>query len=60
MSELSEFRGEVKGWLAENCPAGARGEGEVHLGTTKKAYDRDSDLPNIKKYLKLVRNKVKS
>jgi tetratricopeptide (TPR) repeat protein len=25
-----------------------------------KAYDLDSELPNIKKYLKLVRNKVKS
>ena len=25
-----------------------------------RAYDLDSELPNIKKYLKLVRNKVKS
>ncbi len=42
MSELQDFRQDVRGWLAEHCPAGARGEGEIHLGTTKKTYDRDT------------------
>ena len=42
MSELQEFRQDVRGWLAEHCPTGARGEGEIHLGTTKKTYDRDT------------------
>ena len=41
MSELQAFREEVKGWLGEHCPAGARDEGDIHLGTTKKNYHRD-------------------
>ena len=43
MSELQAFREEVRGWLGEQCPEGARGEGDIHLGTTKKTYDRDLD-----------------
>ena len=43
MSELQAFREEVRGWLGEHCPEGARGEGDIHLGTTKKAYHRDVD-----------------
>ena len=43
MSELQAFREEVRGWLGEHCPEGARGEGDIHLGTTKKTYDRDLD-----------------
>ena len=43
MSELQAFREEVRGWLGEHCPEGARGEGVIHLGTTKKTYDRDLD-----------------
>ena len=35
MSEQSEFRAEVRDWLAENCPPGARGEGQVPTGSTK-------------------------
>ena len=41
MSELVEFREEVRGWLAENCPDGARGEGPVHLGTKRVNYPSD-------------------
>ena len=43
MSELQAFREEVKSWLGEHCPEGARGEGDIHLGTTKKTYHRDVD-----------------
>ena len=43
MSELQAFREEVRGWLGEHCPEGARGEGDIHLGTTKKTYHRDVD-----------------
>ena len=43
MSELQAFREEVRGWLGEHCPEGARGEGDIHLGTNKKTYDRDVD-----------------
>ncbi len=35
MSELSEFREETRAWLNENCPPGARGEGQVPTGSTK-------------------------
>ena len=31
----SEFRLEARDWLAENCPAGARGQGQVPTGSTK-------------------------
>lgn len=41
MSELGEFREEVRGWLAENCPDGARGEGPIHLGTKRIDYPKD-------------------
>lgn len=45
MSELSEFRSEVRGWLETNCPAGARGEGQVLTGSTKiKIEDPDVRL----------------
>ncbi len=29
MSELADFRREAQAWLEENCPAGARGRGQV-------------------------------
>ena len=35
MSALQEFREETRAWLAENCPAGARGPGPVSNGSTK-------------------------
>lgn len=42
MSELASFRAETRAWLEENCPAGARGPGEIHTGSTKvKIADPD-------------------
>ena len=38
----SGFRAEVRAWLEENCPPGARGEGQVPSGSTKIEI-RDSD-----------------
>ena len=35
MSAISEFRAETRAWLKENCPDGARGEGQVPTGSTK-------------------------
>ena len=35
MSELNELRSEIRGWLKENCPPGARGEGQTPTGSTK-------------------------
>ena len=35
MSALDDFRSETRAWLAENCPRGARGEGQVPTGSTK-------------------------
>ncbi len=34
-SSNAGFREEVREWLAQNCPAGARGEGQVPSGSTK-------------------------
>ncbi|MFK7914001.1 MAG: acyl-CoA dehydrogenase family protein [Pseudomonadales bacterium] len=44
MSDLAEFRAEAKEWLQRNCPAGARGPGVVHSGSTKVAFDADLQL----------------
>jgi len=35
MSELTEFRAETRAWLEKNCPAGAKGPGQIHTGSTK-------------------------
>ncbi|MDC0068967.1 acyl-CoA dehydrogenase family protein [Gammaproteobacteria bacterium] len=35
MSDLKNFRETTRAWLEENCPAGARGPGEVSNGSTK-------------------------
>ena len=42
MTELAEFREETRAWLKDNCPDGVRGPGNVHLGTSKVQYDRDT------------------
>jgi len=42
MTDLKTFREEAKNWLAENCPAGARGPGEVHTGSTKVKFSEDT------------------
>lgn len=45
MAELDEFRAETRAWLAENCPAGARGPGLIPSGSTKiKIRDKDTLL----------------
>ena len=45
MAELDEFRAETRAWLAENCPAGARGPGPIPNGSTKiKIRDQDTLL----------------
>jgi alkylation response protein AidB-like acyl-CoA dehydrogenase len=35
MADAKAFREEIRGWLAANCPAGARGPGPVSSGGTK-------------------------
>lgn len=39
---LVQFRSETRVWLAENCPVGARGPGEVHSGSTKVVFQPDT------------------
>ncbi len=44
MSELTEFRSEVAGWLADNCPEGAKGPGQTATGSSKITLERDVAL----------------
>jgi alkylation response protein AidB-like acyl-CoA dehydrogenase len=44
LSEVEEFRAEVRGWLAENCPEGARGPGQIATGSTKVTLESDVAL----------------
>lgn len=44
MSEATEFRAEVAAWLAENCPEGARGPGQIATGSTKVTLEPDVAL----------------
>ncbi|XOV82676.1 MAG: acyl-CoA dehydrogenase family protein [bacterium] len=45
MSDLNDFRAETRAWLAQNCPPGARGPGEIHTGSTKvKIQHPDTQL----------------
>ncbi|MDE0691754.1 MAG: acyl-CoA dehydrogenase family protein [Gammaproteobacteria bacterium] len=45
LSATLEFRAETRAWLEENCPAGARGPGPIHSGSTKiPLTDRDTIL----------------
>jgi alkylation response protein AidB-like acyl-CoA dehydrogenase len=41
MSELDEFRAEVAAWLKDNCPAGARGPGQIATGSTRIELEPD-------------------
>jgi alkylation response protein AidB-like acyl-CoA dehydrogenase len=43
MTALDEFRSQTRAWLAQNCPAGARGPGQIPTGSTKiKIEDADT------------------
>jgi alkylation response protein AidB-like acyl-CoA dehydrogenase len=45
MSDPAAFREEVRTWLEENCPPGARGPGEIPTGSTKfQVEDADTRL----------------
>jgi len=44
VSEATEFRAEVAAWLNENCPAGARGVGQIATGSTKVTLEPDVAL----------------
>ena len=44
MAELAEFRAEVAGWLKENCPPGARGPGQIAVGSSKIELEPDVKL----------------
>ncbi len=44
MSEATEFRAEVAAWLADNCPEGARGPGQIASGSTKITLEADVAL----------------
>ena len=44
MSEVEEVRAEIAGWLRENCPAGARGPGQIATGSSKIELQPDVRL----------------
>ena len=44
LSELEEFRAEAAGWLAENCPDGARGPGQIPNGSSKVTLEPEVAL----------------
>jgi alkylation response protein AidB-like acyl-CoA dehydrogenase len=45
MAAIDDFRAETRAWLAQNCPPGARGPGQVPTGSTKiKIEDPDTKL----------------
>jgi len=41
LAELTEFRADVAQWLQENCPAGARGPGQIASGSSKIELEPD-------------------
>jgi alkylation response protein AidB-like acyl-CoA dehydrogenase len=45
MAAIDDFRSETRTWLAQNCPAGARGAGQILTGSTRiKIEDPDTRL----------------
>lgn len=44
MTQLEDFRAETRRWLAENCPADARGPGPIPWGSRKIELDSGSRL----------------
>ena len=43
-ADLRQFRAETRAWLAENCPPGARGLGQIPFGSSKITLDTDTRL----------------
>ena len=41
MSEVAEFRSDVSAWIADNCPDGAKGPGQLANGSTKIELEKD-------------------
>ena len=41
MSEVAEFRSDVSAWIADNCPDGAKGLGQLANGSTKIELEKD-------------------
>jgi alkylation response protein AidB-like acyl-CoA dehydrogenase len=44
VGETNTFRAEVASWLAENCPEGARGPGQIASGSSKITLEPDTAL----------------
>lgn len=44
MSELADFRAETAAWLKENTPVGAKGAGEIAVGSTQITLQPDTAL----------------
>ena len=44
MNDLDQFRRETRDWLTSNCPAGARGAGQIPWGSSKVALEPDVRL----------------
>ncbi|MGI9328303.1 MAG: acyl-CoA dehydrogenase family protein [Pseudomonadales bacterium] len=42
MSELADFRVETAAWLQENCPTGAKGPGQIAVGSSKVQLEPDT------------------
>ena len=41
MAMLENFRQETRAWIAENCPEGARGPGQIPFGSRKVELEAD-------------------
>ena len=44
MTDLNHFQTETRSWLADNCPEGARGSGQIANGSTKIELEPDVKL----------------
>lgn len=44
MADIDEFRAETRAWLADNCPAGARGPGPMSIGSSLIEMPADVQL----------------
>ena len=44
MSAIESFRQETREWLAQNCPVGARGPGQIPWGSTRVPLENDARI----------------